>query len=70
MGVVEYLPVTAAVRAGISRRLPVDELREAGDREGLLPMREHALQLVDDGTIAFRELRDLLPPDRLGPKVL
>lgn len=70
VGVVEYLPVASAVRAGISRQLPVDELRALGGGAGLLPMREHALQLVDDGTIAFRELRDLLPPDRLGPKVL
>jgi hypothetical protein len=33
-------------------------------------MREHALQLVADGTLPFRELRDLRPPDRLGPRVV
>ncbi len=70
VGVVEYLPVASAVRAGISRQLPVDELRALGAGAGLLPMREHALQLIDAGTIAFRELRDLLPPDRLGPTAL
>ncbi len=70
VGVVEYLPVASAVRAGISRQLPVDELRALGSGAGLLPMREHALELIDAGTIAFRELRDLLPPDRLGPRAL
>jgi type IV pilus assembly protein PilB len=68
IAVIEFLPASPAFRAAVSRRCSVDELREVALDAGLLPMREHALELVRDGTIAFEELRSLLPPERLAPE--
>lgn len=68
IAVIEFLPASPAFRASVSRRCSVDELRLVALDAGLLPMREHALELVRDGTIAFQELRALLPPERLGPE--
>jgi hypothetical protein len=47
----------------------VDELRATALAQGLLPMRDQALALVTAGVIAFEELRDLLPTERLAPEV-
>lgn len=65
---VEFLPASPAFRSAVSRRLSVDELREVALDAGLLPMREHALDLIRAGVIAFEELRNLLPPERLKPE--
>ncbi|MBX3471908.1 MAG: type II/IV secretion system protein [Planctomycetes bacterium] len=65
---VEYLPASPAFRGAVSRRCSVDELRAVAVDAGLLPMREHALDLIRAGTIAFEELRMLLPPERLAPE--
>ncbi|MCO5168087.1 MAG: GspE/PulE family protein [Planctomycetes bacterium] len=65
---VEFLPASPAFRGAVSRRCSVDELRGVALDAGLLPMREHALDLIAAGTIAFEELRMLLPPERLAPE--
>jgi type IV pilus assembly protein PilB len=66
IAVVEFLPTNAAMRLAISRDLPLDQLRHEAYLAGLSPMRDQALALVQDGLIAFRELRDLLSIDALG----
>ncbi len=65
---VEFLPASPAFRSAVSRRCSVDELREVALDAGLLPMREHALDLIRGGVVAFDELRMLLPPERLKPE--
>jgi type IV pilus assembly protein PilB len=62
----EFLPVTPALRIGIAHRLPLDELRMVARGAGLRPLREQALAMVQQGLIAFSELRDMIPPDQLG----
>jgi type IV pilus assembly protein PilB len=66
IAVVEYLPTNSAMRLAISQELPLDQLRQEARRAGLSPMRDQALELVQEGLIAFRELRDLLSVDALG----
>lgn len=65
---VEYLPASPGFRSAISRRCSVDELREVALDGGLLPMREHALDLIREGVVEFEELRMLLPLERLHPE--
>lgn len=68
VAVAELLPATPELRTAISRRPPLDELRELARAAGLIPLRENALDLVRKGVIAFEELRDMIPPDQLrGP---
>ncbi|MES2306717.1 MAG: GspE/PulE family protein [Gemmatimonadota bacterium] len=64
---IEFLPASPELRVAISRRATVDELRGFALRAGLLPLREHALQLVREGVIPLEELRTMLPPERLAP---
>lgn len=65
---IEYLPASPALRLAISHRATVDELRGHGLRAGLMPLRDHALALVNDGIIPLEELRTMLPPERLAPE--
>jgi type IV pilus assembly protein PilB len=69
VAVVEHLAVSWLLRRAIVQREPVDELRASALAQGLVPMRDQALAQVAAGTIAFEELRDLLPTDRLAPEV-
>ena len=62
----EYLGVSARFRVGIAHRLTVDELRELARADGLRPLRDEALALVQQGLIAFEELRDLLTSEHLA----
>ncbi len=64
---IEFLPASPALRLAISRRAAVDELRGCALDAGLLPLREHALELVREGIIPLDELRTMLPPERLAP---
>lgn len=66
IAVVEYLPASPGLRKAISRRLPLDELRELSRKSGLVPMRDHALSLVQDGTISLEELADMFSPEQLA----
>ncbi len=66
ISVVEFLRVNDEIRTGISRRLPVHELRYLGVRAGMIPMRETALGLVVQGMIPFTELPEILPTERLS----
>jgi type IV pilus assembly protein PilB len=69
VAVVEHLAGSWLLRRAIIQRHPVDELRATALAQGLLPMRDQALALVTAGVIAFEELRDLLPTERLAPEV-
>jgi type IV pilus assembly protein PilB len=69
IAVVEHLPASPLFRRAITGRLPVDELRAIALGAGLVPMRDQALVHVARGVIAFEELRDLLPSERLAPEV-
>ena len=64
---VEHLAANAEVRRAITHRLSLDELRAAAVRAGLVPMRDHALELVRAGMIAREELPQVLTPERLAP---
>jgi type II secretory ATPase GspE/PulE/Tfp pilus assembly ATPase PilB-like protein len=68
IAVIEYLPASPALRLAISRRAAVDELRQHGLTAGLMPLRDHALELVSGGVIPLEELRAMLPPERLAPE--
>ncbi|MBK6494265.1 MAG: type II/IV secretion system protein [Gemmatimonadetes bacterium] len=65
---IEYLPASPALRQAIARGATVDELRGVALEAGLLPLRDHALMLVDEGLIPLGELRTMLPPERLAPE--
>lgn len=66
VAVAEYLPASPTLRIGISHQLPLDELRQIARGAGLEPLRTRALELVQEGVIALRELRDLMPPGALA----
>jgi type IV pilus assembly protein PilB len=66
IAVAEFLPATPALRVAISHRPPLDELRATARQAGLLPLREQALAMVQEGLIAFRELRDIIQVDMLS----
>jgi type IV pilus assembly protein PilB len=66
VAVAEFLSANAELRTGIAHRLPLDELRSLAVKAGLRPLREEALAMVQDGLIAFTELRDMIPPDHLA----
>jgi type II secretory ATPase GspE/PulE/Tfp pilus assembly ATPase PilB-like protein len=65
---IEFLPASPELREAISRRATVDELRVHALKAGLLPLREHALMLVNSGMIPLDELKMMLPPERLAPE--
>jgi type IV pilus assembly protein PilB len=65
---IEYLPASPALRLAIAHRATVDELREHALTAGLMPLREHALMLVQAGIIPLEELKMMLPPERLAPE--
>ncbi len=67
IAVIEYLPVSGPMREAISRHLEVESLRRIALERGLVPMREVALALANQGTIDFRHLRRLMLPERLPP---
>jgi type IV pilus assembly protein PilB len=68
IAVIEWLRVGPAIRRAISRRLPVDELRDAALGAGLVTMRRSALELVRAGVLALGELRWVLSADRMAPE--
>jgi type IV pilus assembly protein PilB len=68
IGVIEYLPASSRLRNAISRRLPVDELRALAYDTGLVPMRDHALALVQDGVISLEELPMIFSTEQLRPR--
>ena len=68
IAVVEMLKVDATVRKAIADGMQVDRLREVCLDAGLYTMRSTALSLIQDGVIAFKELRQILPDDRMGPE--
>ncbi len=69
IAVVEFLPTSPALRLAISRGATVDELRQCALDAGLVPLRDHALELVKHGVIQFDQLRWVLTPERMRPDV-
>lgn len=67
IAVVEFLKINARIRKAIARQLQVDELRHECTQAGLWPMRQTALDLIQEGVIPFEELKRLLPGERLAP---
>lgn len=65
---VEFLRADTALRAAISLRPPVGELRRQALRTRLVPLRESALALVRQGKIVFEDLPTLLSWERLAPE--
>jgi type IV pilus assembly protein PilB len=68
IAVIEYLRVREEMRKAISRRLPVDELRDHAVEAGLHTMRESAIWLVENGIVPLEELPRVLPAERMGPE--
>jgi type IV pilus assembly protein PilB len=68
IALVEHLGANSNVRRAISKRVTVEELRDAAIAAGLIPMRTHALDLVQHGVIALEELPEVLTPERLAPQ--
>lgn len=66
VAVAEYLPASPALRIGISRQIPLDELRIVARKAGLQSLRTRALELVQEGVIPIREMRDLLSAEALA----
>lgn len=69
IAVAEYLQVGPALRLAIAARQPPDALRAEARKAGLVPLREHALALVQQGIIGFAELRSLLSWEQLSNPV-
>ena len=55
-GVFEVLPVTERIRAAISSRMSIDEIRAEARAEGLVSLRENALRKVLSGTTSPVEM--------------
>ncbi len=68
IAVVEFLPASAALRLAISHNATVDELRHHAMTAGLMPLRDHALALVNEGVIPLEQLKTMLPPEHLAPE--
>jgi type IV pilus assembly protein PilB len=64
----EFLPSSRALRVGIAHHPPLDELRSTALRCGLRPLREHALELVRAGIVAFEELPRIATLEWLAPR--
>jgi type IV pilus assembly protein PilB len=66
VAIAEYLEVGPSLRLAIAARKPADELRAEALKNGLVQLRTHALALVEQGIIAFEELRGLLSWEQLS----
>jgi hypothetical protein len=62
------LPSTRALRVGIAHHPPLDELRSIAAGGGLQPLRDHALELVREGLVAFEELPRIATLEWLAPR--
>ena len=65
IAVVEYLRLVPTIRKAISRRIPVDELRDIALGTGNVTMRQCALELMHAGTIPLTEIPWILPAERM-----
>ncbi|AKS42066.1 ATPase, T2SS/T4P/T4SS family [Wenzhouxiangella marina] len=68
IAVVEFLQVNDELRDLISRRPAIGELRWRALDNGLITMRDSALDHVIEGIIPMSELPRLLPQDRMAPE--
>lgn len=70
IAVFEFLRLGPIIRKAISRRVPVDELREVAIESGSVAMRQSALELVRTGTIPLSEMPWVLPAERMAETLL
>jgi type IV pilus assembly protein PilB len=68
IAIAEFVQARSAFRRGITRELSNDELRELALDEGLITMREAALDAVARGVISFDEMPKILLPERMAPE--
>lgn len=66
VAVVEFLRLGPEIRKSISRRIPVDELRDIAHEAGSVTMRQSALELVHRGIIPLSEVPWVLPAERMA----
>lgn len=67
VALIEFLQVTPPLRRAIAQSLPIDALRAVARAEGMIAMRESALDLVQQGVVAFSELPAVIPAEQLAP---
>jgi type IV pilus assembly protein PilB len=67
IAVVECLPATPDLRRSIARGDLVDDLRLLAHTNGLVTLRDRAVDLADAGVIAFHTLPRIIPLERLAP---
>ena len=68
LAVVEFLLVNPDLRDAIARQVPVGELRKLALDNGLITMRDSALDHVIAGNIPLSELPRILPAERMAPE--
>ncbi|MFP4600283.1 MAG: ATPase, T2SS/T4P/T4SS family [Persicimonas sp.] len=68
IALLEFLRTDKVVRAAITRKVTVDELRDAALEAGLITMRDSALWLVQQGVVPLEELPRVLPAERMAPE--
>jgi type IV pilus assembly protein PilB len=69
IAVVEYLQVNPDIRFAIASQPPIVELRRKALDNGLITMRDSALDHVIQGTIPLSELPRILPQERMAPEI-
>ncbi len=67
IAVTEFLNSTRDLRVAIAHTKPLDELREVAAVAGHEPLRNHALELIAQGTISANELPRVVPIELLRP---
>ncbi len=65
IAIVEFMPVTPELRDAISKKPSIVELRTIAENNGLISMKESALEHVCNGVIPLSELPRLIPLERL-----
>jgi type IV pilus assembly protein PilB len=68
IAIVEFMPVSLELRDAISNRVSTVELRNLAMKNGLISMRDSALEHVTQGLIPLSELPRLILQERLKPE--
>ena len=56
IGIFEILPISESIRKLILNRASEYQINETAQKEGMIPIRQHGLMKVKDGTISIEEL--------------
>ncbi|MGC1442622.1 MAG: ATPase, T2SS/T4P/T4SS family [Burkholderiaceae bacterium] len=68
VAVTEFLQVSQIIRDAIARQLSIGELRRLALTQGLITMRDSALEHLKAGRIPLRELPRILAADQMAPE--